>query len=140
MYLPTIGNKIREIREIRFYLNLTKEIITMHSVKLKINDKIYEDLLCLFRKFSKDELEIVIEDPTLQETNLLSSSQNTNATSSQQYLASLQQLRDKSHFDENKLYLEFELKKITDGNAAFYSIDEVEHRLNLMIKKYEDKL
>lgn len=112
----------------------------MHSVKLKIYDKIYADLLCLLRKYSKDELEILIEDEDLQETNLLSSSQNTNANSSQQYLDSLQQLRDKFHFDENKLYLEFELKKIIEGNTAFYSINEVEHRLNLIIKKYEDKL
>lgn len=112
----------------------------MHSVKLIIDDKIYEDLLCLLREYNKDELEILFEDETLQENNTLSSSQNTSANSSQQYLDSLQQLRERFHFDENKLYLEFELKKIIDGNAAFYSIDEVEHRLNLMIKKYEDKL
>lgn len=112
----------------------------MHSIKLKIDDKIYENLLCLLRKFNKAELEIVIEDTNLHEPNTLSSSQNTNANNSQQYLNTLQQLRNKFYFDENKLYLEFELKKIIEGNAAFYSINEVEHRLNLMIKKYEDKL
>ena len=112
----------------------------MHVLKLIIDDKIYGDLLCQLRKYSKDELEILIEDVNLQETNLLSSKQNTYANSSQHYLNSLQRLRDKFHFDENKLYLEFELKKIIEGNAAFYSIDEVEHRLNLMIKKHEDKL
>ena len=34
----------------------------MHSVKLKIDDKIYDNLLRLLSKFNKEELEIVIED------------------------------------------------------------------------------
>ncbi len=33
----------------------------MHTIRLKVNDKIYEKLLWLLSKFSKDEIEIVIE-------------------------------------------------------------------------------
>jgi len=45
-----------------FQLNLIKKITVMHSVKLKIDDKIYNNLLRLLSKFNKEELEIVIED------------------------------------------------------------------------------
>jgi len=38
----------------------------MHSLKLKIDDKIYDTLLGLLSKFNKDELEIVIEGSDLQ--------------------------------------------------------------------------
>ena len=79
----------------------------MHSLKLKIDDKIYDTLLGLLSKFNKDELEIVIEDSDLQ---------------------------------ENKQYLEAELKEIIEGNATFYSIDEVEQRLDKIIKKHENNL
>ena len=79
----------------------------MHSVKLKIDDKIYDKLLLFLKKFSKDELEIVIEDSNLQ---------------------------------ENKKYLEAELKEVTEGKAKFYSVNEVEQRLDKIIKKHEDNL
>jgi hypothetical protein len=36
----------------------------MHTIRLKVNDKIYEKLLWLLGKFSKDEIEIVIENST----------------------------------------------------------------------------
>jgi tRNA 2-selenouridine synthase SelU len=77
----------------------------MHSVKLKIDDKIYDNLLWLLSKFDKDELEIVIED-----SNLL----------------------------EQKQYLEAELKEVIEGNATFYAMNEVEQRLEKIIKKHEN--
>lgn len=77
----------------------------MHSVKLKIDDKIYDHLLKLLRKFNKEELEIVVED-----TNYL----------------------------EQKQGLEAELKEIMEGNATFYDMDEVEQRLEKIIKKHEN--
>ena len=79
----------------------------MHSVKLKIDDKIYDNLLWLLSKFSRDELEIVIEDTNIQ---------------------------------EHKLYLEAELKEVMEGNAKFYSMKEVDERLNKIIKKNEHNL
>lgn len=79
----------------------------MHSVKLKIDDKIYDHLLWFLRKFSKDELEIIIEDNEML---------------------------------ENRHYLETELKEVMEGNATFYSIDEVEERLDKVITRYEDHL
>jgi len=74
----------------------------MHSLKLKINDRIYDLLLGLLNKFNKDELEIVLEDSDLH---------------------------------DHKQYLEAELKEVIEGNATFYSIDEVEQRLDMIIKK-----
>jgi hypothetical protein len=79
----------------------------MHSVKLKIDDKVYDHLLWFLKKFSKDELEIVVED---------------NETL------------------EDRQYLETELKEIVEGNASFYSIDEVEQRLDKVIARHEDHL
>jgi tRNA 2-selenouridine synthase SelU len=79
----------------------------MHSVKLIIDDKIYDKLLWLLGKFNKDELEIVIEDSNLQ---------------------------------ENKKYLEAELKEVAEGNASFYSLNEVEQKLDKIIRKHEDNL
>lgn len=79
----------------------------MHSVKLKIDDKIYDHLLWYLKKFSKDELEIIEEDNEML---------------------------------ENRQYLETELKEIVEGNASFYSIDEVEQRLDKVIARHEDHL
>ena len=36
----------------------------MHTIRLKVNDKIYEKLLWLLSKFSKDEIEIIVENST----------------------------------------------------------------------------
>ena len=79
----------------------------MHTVKLKIDDKIYDNLLRLLSKFNKEELEIVVED---------------------------------SNYQDQKQYLEAELKEITDGNATFHPMSEVEQRLEKIIKKHENNL
>ena len=34
----------------------------MHTLRLKINDKVYERLIWLLKKFNKDEVEIINED------------------------------------------------------------------------------
>jgi hypothetical protein len=36
----------------------------MHTIRLKVNDKIYDKLLWLLSKFSRDEVEIEVEDST----------------------------------------------------------------------------
>ena len=36
----------------------------MHTIKLRVSDKIYNNLLWLLSKFSKDEIEIIAEDST----------------------------------------------------------------------------
>lgn len=79
----------------------------MHSVRLKINDKIYENLLWLLRQFKKEELEIMIED---------------------------------EEFQQNKKYLEAELKDISEGKAEFYSLEEAEEKLEKRIKRHENRL
>ena len=40
----------------------------MHTIKLKIDDRVYDKLIWLLRKFTKDELEIVIEEPNFTES------------------------------------------------------------------------
>ena len=40
----------------------------MHTIKLKISDKVYDKLLWLLSKFNKDEVEIVSDDDTFAET------------------------------------------------------------------------
>lgn len=82
----------------------------MHTVRLKISDKIYDNVLWWLSKFSKDEVEIIIEN------------------------------YDEQTFEENKKYLSGELKEILDGNAKFLSEEEVEYRLEKMIKKHENRL
>ena len=79
----------------------------MHSIRLKINDKIYDKILSLLNKFSNDEIEIIIEDV---------------------------------NYVENKKYLDKELKEVLDGDNDFFSVNEVEHRLEKIIKKHEDNL
>lgn len=90
-----------------YICSLNQKITAIHSVKLKVGDKIYDQLLGLLSKFNKDELEIVLEE---------------------------------SYMQENKQYLEAELKEVIEGNATFYSIDEVEHRIDKIIKKHENNL
>jgi len=82
----------------------------MHSIRLKISDKIYDNVLWWLSKFSKDEVEIIIED------------------------------YDEKTFEDNKKYLSKELDEILDGNAKFLSEEEVEYRLEKTIKKYENRL
>ena len=82
----------------------------MHSIRLKISDKIYENVLWWLSKFSKDEVEIIIEDS------------------------------DEQTFEENKKYLSEELDEILNGSAKFLSEEEAEYRLGKMIKKQEDRL
>ena len=79
----------------------------MHSIKLNIDDKIYDKLLWLLKKFSKDELEIIEENTDPQ---------------------------------DHKKYLDSEFKEIIDGNATFHTIDEVEERLDKIIKRHENRL
>ncbi len=79
----------------------------MHSIKLKVNDKIYDKILWFLNKFSNDEIEIIIED---------------------------------DNYLENKKYLEKELKEVLDGDNDFFSVNEVEQRLEKIIKKHEDNL
>ena len=40
----------------------------MHTIKLKISDKVYDNLLWLLSKFNKDEVEIVTDVDTYAET------------------------------------------------------------------------
>jgi len=40
----------------------------MHTIKLKIDDKVYDKLIWLLGKFAKDEVEIVMEESTFLET------------------------------------------------------------------------
>ncbi len=79
----------------------------MHSIRLKVNDKIYDKILWFLNKFNNDEIEIIIEDV---------------------------------NYVENKKYLEGELKEVLDGDNDFFSVNEVEQRLEKIIKKHEDNL
>lgn len=40
----------------------------MHTIKLKINDTVYDRLIWLLNKFTKDEVEIIIEESNFSET------------------------------------------------------------------------
>ena len=40
----------------------------MHTLKLKIQDKVYDKLISLLGKFTNEEVEIIIEENSLQET------------------------------------------------------------------------
>ena len=40
----------------------------MHTIKLKINDTVYDRLIWLLNKFTKDEVEIIIEETNFSET------------------------------------------------------------------------
>ncbi len=79
----------------------------MHTVKLNIDDKIYDKILCFLNEFGKDELEIIVEDV---------------------------------NFLENKKYLETELQETKEGKGSYYTIEEVEKRLDKIIEKHENNL
>ncbi len=40
----------------------------MHTLKLKINDQVYDKLIVLLGKFTKDEVEIILDEPNFNET------------------------------------------------------------------------
>ena len=40
----------------------------MHTIKLKIEDKVYDKLIRLLSKFTKDEVEIILEESSFTET------------------------------------------------------------------------
>lgn len=40
----------------------------MHTLKLKINDQVYDKLIGLLGKFSKDEVEIIMDESNFNET------------------------------------------------------------------------
>ena len=42
-------------------------------------------------------------------------------------------------FVKNQKYLEAELREITEGKAAFLSFEEAEERLNVIIRKHENR-
>jgi hypothetical protein len=42
--------------------------MTMHTIKLKIDDLIYDELISHLEKFSKDQVEIVMDEPNFAET------------------------------------------------------------------------
>lgn len=79
----------------------------MHTIRLKINDKVFDKLVWFLNKFSTDEVEIINED---------------------------------TEFFENQEYLENELGEILKGKANFIELDEVDDRLENIIKSHEDSL
>ncbi|TAJ06664.1 tRNA pseudouridine synthase A [Marinilabiliaceae bacterium JC017] len=79
----------------------------MHTIKIKIHDKVYNHFLWLLSKFSKDEIEIIDENDT---------------------------------FTKAQTLLQNELNEMNEGTASYYSIDELEARLEDKIKKHEDNL
>jgi hypothetical protein len=42
----------------------------MHTIRLRINDQVYDKIIWLLGKFSKDEVEIVVDDPKFLETKM----------------------------------------------------------------------
>jgi hypothetical protein len=40
----------------------------MHTIKLKVSEKVYENFLWLLKRFREDEVEIIHEDPGFYET------------------------------------------------------------------------
>ncbi|OFX61425.1 MAG: tRNA pseudouridine synthase A [Bacteroidetes bacterium GWB2_41_8] len=40
----------------------------MHTLKLKINDKVYDKLIWFLSKFTKDEVEIIMDESNFNET------------------------------------------------------------------------
>ena len=79
----------------------------MHTVRLRVNESVYDKLIWLLSKFNKDEVEIIPET---------------------------------SDFTKNQKYLTSELNDILKGNAKFIELDEVEQRLETVIKKHENSI
>ncbi|MCD4790125.1 MAG: hypothetical protein K8R37_09020 [Bacteroidales bacterium] len=78
----------------------------MHTIRLRVNDKIYANIMWFLGRFNKSEIELITEN--------------------NEYL-SIQS------------YLKEELNEVKEGKAKYYSIEEVEHSLEEVIEKYEDK-
>ncbi len=79
----------------------------MHTVRLKVDDRVYYKLIWLLSKFNKDEVEIITE------TN---------------------------DFTKNQKYLADELNEILTGKAKFMEMEDVEQRLENVIKKNENSI
>jgi tyrosyl-tRNA synthetase len=79
----------------------------MHTIHLKIHDKVYDKFLWFLSKFQKEEIEIINEDKS---------------------------------FTSDQRYLQKELDEMENGNAVFYSHEELEERLEKSLKKFEDHL
>lgn len=78
----------------------------MQTVKLKVKDGVYEELLSLLSKFEKDEVEVISEPMDMD-------------------------------FKMNKKQLAAELDDLVRGKAKLIELDEVEKRLEHIIKKHE---
>ncbi len=76
----------------------------MHTIQLKVNDSVYDKLMWLLGKFSKEEVEVI---------------------------------SDNDEFISQREYLIQELNEIDSGNATFLELNEVEQRLEKVIKKHE---
>jgi len=76
----------------------------MHTIRLKVNDSVYDKLMWLLSKFSKEEVEVI---------------------------------SDNDEFISQREYLTQELNEMNSGNATFLELNEVEQRLEKVIKKHE---
>jgi hypothetical protein len=47
---------------------VSKKTELMHTLKLKINDQVYDKLIGLLSKFNKDEVEIIMDETNYNET------------------------------------------------------------------------
>jgi hypothetical protein len=79
--------------------------MVMHTVRLRINERIYDRFIWLLSKFSKDEVEIIPE--------------------SEDYIV-------------NQKYLAGELDDISSGKATFLELNDVNERMENVIKKNEN--
>ena len=77
----------------------------MHTITLKIHDKVYKHFIWLLSRFSKDEIEIIDEDKS---------------------------------FLKIQSELQMELDEINEGKAKYYTIEELEERLESKIRKHEN--
>jgi hypothetical protein len=77
----------------------------MQTVRLRVNERIYDRFIWLLSKFSKDEVEIIPES---------------------------------EDYNVNQKYLAGELDDISSGKATFLELNDVEQRLEKVIKKHEN--
>ncbi|MGB0886455.1 MAG: hypothetical protein ACPGR5_08510 [Chitinophagales bacterium] len=74
----------------------------MKTLKLEVNNEIYDKLISILKQFNAKDLKVLNEDS----------------------------------FDENKQYLENQLKELDHKEAKFISIDELDSILEETIEKY----